>query len=106
MRVDDDILNTIVTRILAVTRPDRIFLFGSAVHGEIGEDSDIDLLVLEPAPGNVRRESVQIRDALRGLGVPIDVMVMRTDRYEQSEDVFGGIAYPVHKYGRLLYGAA
>ena len=106
MRIDDDILNTIVSRIRSVAQPERIVLFGSAVRGQIGVDSDIDLLVLERNPDDVRRQSVQIRDALRGLGVPIDVIVMPTAQYEQSKDVFGGIAYPVHKHGKVLYGAA
>jgi predicted nucleotidyltransferase len=106
MRIDDKMLATIVSRVREVARPDRILLFGSAARGEIGADSDVDLLILESEPRDVRKESVRIRDALRGLGVPIDVIVMQTARYEQSKEVFGGVAYPAHKHGKVLYAAA
>ena len=69
-------------------------------------DSDIDLLVVEPAPGNTREESVKIRRALGDVGYPIDVLVISTERFEETKDVFGGIAYPAHNYGRVLYEAA
>ena len=69
-------------------------------------DSDIDLLVVEPAPGNTREESVRIRRVLGDIGYPIDVLVISTERFEETKNIFGGIAYPAHKYGRVLYEAA
>lgn len=39
--------DTIVQRLLEVSQPDRIILFGSAATGQLTPDSDIDLLVLE-----------------------------------------------------------
>jgi hypothetical protein len=38
--------------------------------------SDIDLRVLESAPGDTRQESIRIRRAVRGLGDPFDIIVM------------------------------
>jgi len=40
----------IVRRILAVAKPDRVIVFGSAAAGRMTADSDIDLLVVEPVP--------------------------------------------------------
>src|SRR5437762_10093287 len=54
MAVDETLLDEIVRRVLAVARPDRIILFGSAATGQMTKDSDIDLLVIEPAPANTR----------------------------------------------------
>jgi len=68
-------------------------------------DSDIDLLVVEPAPQDARKMSVLIGDALRGLGFPFDVIVMATDRFEETKNLIGGIAYPANKYGRVIYAA-
>lgn len=31
---------------------------------------------------------------------------MRTERYEQTRDLIGGIAYPASRYGVVLYEAA
>ena len=41
------VLNTIIERIVEVADPERIILFGSAVRGEMGPHSDLDLLVVK-----------------------------------------------------------
>ena len=92
MVIDQTLTEEIIRRILRVTRPERIILFGSAATGQMTYDSDIDLLILESAPANVRDERVRIREALRGLGRPFDVIVMATERFEESKNVIGGIA--------------
>jgi len=106
MPLAENLLQEIVRRILEVVKPDRIILFGSAARGEMTPDSDIDLLVLEPSPKEPRRQIVRLRNELRGLGYPFDVMVMATERFEETKDVIGGLAYPAKKYGRILYDAA
>jgi predicted nucleotidyltransferase len=83
MGVDETLLNEIVRRVLTVARPDRIILFGSAATGQMTKDSDIDLLVVEPAPANTHERRVEIRDAVGDIGYPVDVIVMRTERFEE-----------------------
>ena len=106
MNLDQNLLNEIIGRILAVTQPERIILFGSAATGEMTRDSDIDFLVLKSAPGNTRQESVRLRQALSGLGYPFDIIFMATARFEESKGVIGGIAFPANKYGKVIYEAA
>ena len=106
MPIDQILVSEIVTRILSIAEPQRIILFGSAATGEMSKDSDIDLLVLESAPGDMRKESVRIRQAVRGLGYPFDIIVMATERFEESKNVVGGVAYPANKYGKVIYEAA
>jgi predicted nucleotidyltransferase len=106
MGLDESLIGEIVRRLLAVTRPDKIILFGSGATGTMTRDSDIDLLVIAPAPSNTLEERVALRRSLRGLGFPFDVFLIETGRFEESKDVFGGIAYPAHKYGRVIYEAA
>src|SRR5438309_255159 len=106
MGVDETLLNEIVRRVLTVTRPDRIILFGSAATGEMTKDSDIDLLVVEPAPASRHERTVEILRAIGNVGYSVDVIVMRTERFEDTKSVIGGIAYPANKYGRTIYEAA
>lgn len=106
MGVDDSLIQEIVRRLLDVAQPDRIILFGSAATGKMTSDSDIDLLVIEPEPDNTRDESVKLRRALGEVGYPVDVIVISTERFEETKNIIGGIAYPAHKYGRVLYEAA
>jgi predicted nucleotidyltransferase len=102
----DDLFRKVVERILAVAKPDRIILFGSAVTGSVTRDSDLDLLVLERGLGNQREESARLREALGDLGVPVDVFAMESERFEETKEVIGGLAYPANKYGRVIYEAA
>ena len=106
MGISPTLVSEIVKRILEVAEPQRIILFGSAATGRMTKDSDIDLLVLESAPGDTRAESVRLRQAMRGLGYPFDIIVMAVERFEESKDVIGGIAYPAHKYGQVIYEQA
>jgi predicted nucleotidyltransferase len=106
MHVAESLLQKIVRRMLEVSQPDRIILFGSAARGQMTADSDIDLLVLKSSPDEPRQESVRLRNALRGLGYPFDVMVMATERFEETKEIIGGLAYPANKYGRVIYEAA
>jgi predicted nucleotidyltransferase len=106
MGINQALVSEIVKRVLGVAEARRIILFGSATTGEMSKDSDIDLLVLESAPGDTREESVRIRRAVRGLGYPFDIIVMAAERFEESKNVVGGIAYPANKYGKVIYEAA
>jgi predicted nucleotidyltransferase len=106
MTVDDALIKRIIQLILSVAQPDRIILFGSAASGKMTPDSDIDLLVIEKFSKNTRRESVRIRSQLRGLGLPIDVFVMTSERFKETKNVIGSIAYPANKYGKIIYEVA
>jgi uncharacterized protein len=104
--LDESLIREIVRRVLSVARPDRIILFGSAATGKMTKDSDIDLLVLEREPADRLRRSVEIRGALGDVGYPVDVIVMRTERFERTKRWIGGIAFPANKYGRVIYESA
>lgn len=106
MGIDDRLIREIVHRLLGVITPDRIIMFGSAATGSMTRDSDIDLLVVAPAPSNTIEERVRFHRALRGLEFPFDVFIIGTERFEETKNIFGGIAYPAHKYGRVIYEAA
>ena len=106
MGVDDKLLNEVVRRVLSVARPAKIILFGSAAAGTMNADSDLDLLIVEPEPINTRDRSVHIRRALGDVEYPVDLIVISSDRFTETKDLVGSIAYPANKYGRVLYEAA
>ena len=106
MGIEESLVQEIVQRILAVSQPERIILFGSAASDKMTPDSDIDLLILEASPQNPRRESVRLRAVLRGLGFPFDVIVMGRDRFEETKNVIGSIAYPAQRHGRVIHEVA
>jgi predicted nucleotidyltransferase len=102
----EDFLNKVVERILRVAKPKRIILFGSAVMGAMTPNSDLDLLVIEPGLINQREESTRLREAIGDLDIPIDVFAMEPERFEETKEVIGGLAYPANKYGKVIYEAS
>ena len=97
-----ELLDEIVQRIVAVSNPEQIILFGSYARGDTGPDSDLDLLVVKDVKAP-RQESVQIRRALRGLLVPIDVIVATPQHINQHRHTIGLIYRPALQEGKVLY---
>lgn len=65
-----------VKKIVEVSDPRRIILFGSYVKGTAHTNSDLDVLVVTRDDiGNTRKESVRIRRALKGIGMSMDILV-------------------------------
>ena len=84
----------------------KAYLFGSYVRGEQGPDSDVDLLVIETEVTSPRQESVRLRRALRGLLIPIDVVVVTSQHVRRHRDTIGLIYSSALKEGRVLYERA
>ena len=57
-------LRDIVDAVLKVTRPERVLLFGSGARGEMTDDSDIDIMVIDEAPGGTPKLKLAIGNAL------------------------------------------
>ncbi|WP_447977315.1 nucleotidyltransferase domain-containing protein [Candidatus Nitrospira bockiana] len=103
--VDQSILDEIVRRIVEVAQPDQIILFGSAARGQMGPDSDLDLLVVKAGVPHRRRLAQQIYLTLFGTAVPVDIIVVTPDDIEAFKDKVGTIIGPALKEGKLLYAA-
>jgi predicted nucleotidyltransferase len=106
MGVDETVIEEIVRRVTSVVRAERIILFGSAAAGQMTRDSDIDLLIIEQNVADPWGERLRIREALRGIEYPFDIMLMTRQRFEETKGVIGGIAYPANKQGMVIYEAA
>ena len=105
MTVDQSLLDEIVRRIVEVAQPDQIILFGSAARGEMGPDSDLDLLVVKADVPHRRRLGQAIHRNLFGVGVPVDIIVVTPEDIQAFQDKVGTIIGPAHKEGKLLYAA-
>jgi len=81
----------------------RLILYGSRARGTASSDSDFDLLVIEADPVSKLDEMRRLRQAMSCLPYPVDVWVMGETEFEETKNVIGGLAYPAHKYGVILY---
>jgi uncharacterized protein len=99
------LLDEIRQRLVAALKPEQIILFGSHAYGEPTEDSDIDLLVIIAQSNEPRyRRARSAYQALRGLGVSKDVIVMTREEVEQQANVPHSIANQALRLGKVLYG--
>jgi len=83
-----------------------IILFGSYARGDHREQSDLDFLVIEPEVKARRREMVRLRDVLRPLRVPVDVLVVSRKTYEEWADTPGTVLYEAAREGKVFDAAA
>ncbi len=83
-----------------------IILFGSYARGEPREDSDLDFLVVEPKLTARREEMVRLRDALRPLRIPVEVLVASERTFRDWADTPGTVIYEAAKEGRVFGAVA
>jgi predicted nucleotidyltransferase len=102
----DPILTGVVRRLVEAYSPERIYLFGSVARGEVGPDSDYDIMVIVPddAPPERLRSRLGYR-ALRGTGTAADVVVWSRSGFERRARVAASLPAIVAREGMLLYSA-
>ena len=68
MHPDPQAIDELVRRIVEAVHPRRVILFGSAARGEMGPNSDLDILVIMPDGTHRRRTAQEIYRRMWGFG--------------------------------------
>lgn len=105
MKASEQTLNEIIRRIVEIARPQSIILFGSGARGEMGPDSDLDLLVIVPHHVHQRKTAQTIYRQLIGVGFAVDIIVATAEdiaRYGESD---GTVLQAALHEGTVLYAA-
>ena len=100
---DPVILADIVKRVVRAAQPEKIVLFGSAARGEMGPDSDYDLLVIKGGKFNYWRLMTKIRRQLRGKGAPVDVVLVSSTDAERYRNTHCLVICPALSEGKVVY---
>ncbi|MEW6380537.1 MAG: nucleotidyltransferase domain-containing protein [bacterium] len=101
----ESVLNEIVRRIVETVHPKRIILFGSAVRGNMGPDSDLDLLIVVSSGEHRRKTAQKIYRNLIGVGFATDIVVVTEGDLENYKDCIDLVIQPALEEGRVLYAA-
>lgn len=99
----EKILEEVIQRIVEVAQPEKIILFGSAARGEMGRNSDIDLLVVKSGIPHRGRLTEAIYTNLFGVGFAVDVIVVTQEDIERYRDSIGLIIEPALREGEIIY---
>lgn len=80
-----------------------VLLFGSHARGDAGPQSDLNFLVIEPEVSNQFAEMVRLRDSLRPLRVPVDVVVTSRRVFEGWRTTPNNVLYEAAREGRVMH---
>lgn len=86
----------------AAPKNSRVVLFGSHAREQANDDSDYDVLVIEPRVADAAQEAVRLRAALGDLLVPIDIVVVDQERAARRSAVRGTMVERALREGRVL----
>jgi len=103
--VRQEVLDEVVRRIVEVAQPEKIILFGSAVRGEMGPNSDVDLLVVKPDVVHRGHLAGDIYVNLIGVGQAVDVIVVTPEDIERYRNAIGLVIEPALREGKVIYAA-
>ncbi len=96
-------IEEIVRRIVEGVDPEKVILFGSYAYGEPDEDSDIDILVIKDMNMPRYRRVTEIKQYLRGMKIPIDIVVYTREEIEEFQGVKTSFINQIVEEGRVLY---
>ena len=101
---DPAVLADIVKRVVRAAKPEKIVLFGSAARGEMGPDSDYDILVIKVGKFNHWRVLTHIYKSLPGTAA-VDVVVATPEVVERYRNTHCLVYCPAMKEGKVIYDA-
>ncbi len=103
VNADETVLAEIVRRLVEAVDPDRIVLFGSRARGDSRPDSDLDLLIVKDSAEPRHRRVVPAYRALRGLGIPKDIVWYTPQELADWAGVVNHLVRRALNEGRVLY---
>lgn len=102
--VDRTTIQAIVQLIVERFNPEQVILFGSHARGEVGEHSDVDLLiVLRTDVGQSQRGNPIRRAIAERFVLPVDVIIRSPEVLASQRNDPHSFIHKVLKEGEVLY---
>jgi HEPN domain-containing protein/predicted nucleotidyltransferase len=99
-------LDALVRCVVEAAHPERVILFGSAARGEMGPNSDVDLLVVVPDSADRKLVTDAIYRGLHELPADreaVDAVVVTAEDVERYRDSHPLVIKPALREGKVLY---
>ncbi len=107
--VDREKLNEVIRRIVEVAKPDKIIMFGSAARGQMGPNSDVDLLVIKSGSfhrGRLTEKIYMNFMNLSGMDRGVDIVVVTAKDVEKYRSNPALVICPALEEGTVVYAAS
>lgn len=101
--LDNELIQEIVRRIVAVADPEKVILFGSYARGEQHEYSDVDIMVIKESSFPRYRRAAPIRLALADLPVDKDIIVFTPQEEQEWAAASTSLVATALREGRIVY---
>ena len=102
--IDKNTIQAITQLIVERFNPEQVILFGSHARGEVGEHSDVDLLVvLRNDAGQSQRGNPIRRTIAERFVLPVDVIIRSPEALATQRNDLHSFIYKVLKEGEVLY---
>ena len=102
--IDKTTIQTIAQLIVERFNPEQVILFGSHARGEVGEHSDVDLLVVLRADiGQLQRGNPIRRAIAERFVLPVDVIIRSPEVFAAQHNDPYSFIHKGLKEGEVLY---
>ena len=98
----EDIKYQIVER-LKPLNPEKIIIFGSYAYGNPTKDSDLNICVVERSYKNRWEEKEKIRELLKDIKIPKDILVPHLEEYEFYKKEYGSVYKDIEDRGLVIW---
>jgi len=101
--INETMVNKAVELLQAAAPGSTIIVFGSWARGAVTEDSDLDVLVIEPEVTDQWAEMVRLRRALRPIRIAADVIAVSRETFDKWADTPNTLLYEAAHEGRIFH---
>jgi predicted nucleotidyltransferase len=103
-KINPELIEYIVKKIVREIQPEKIILFGSYARGDFNRNSDLDLFIIKDGQESSRIIRRKLDVLLWGRKFPIDLIVRKTEEVEwnfRAKNPF--YLYHIFRDGKVLY---
>lgn len=97
-------IESIAVQIIEKYKPEKIILFGSAVNGQSGLDSDVDILVIKKDTPLYGADRIRELSRIIDRNIPVDFLVYRPEEFKKRLEMGDPFLKAIVKEGKVLYG--
>lgn len=102
VRIPDEIIQELITRIALKFQPRQIILFGSYAYGKPRPESDVDLLIVMDTNLRESEQALRIRQHINPL-FGVDILVYTPSRMDQRLKLGDSFLREITEKGLVVY---